>query len=328
MRNLVIKLGALGDVVIATSLIRRIQAQYPDDELTLLTAPAFASLFANWPGLRVVAIPRKGLGNMWRALRWLRAQRFDRVFDLQSNDRSAILVALSGVRMRVGNRPGFPYTHHPATAYRSEVHIFERMNEVLASAGIPPAEPQPVLPPGEQDVRHVAEWLARHDLAGRRFAVLHAGASPRWPSKRWPWYRELALEMMRQGVQVVWAGADDDRELNRALAQQAGIDATGAFSIAQLAELGRHAAFAVTNDSGPMHILSASGIPVFAFFGPTRWHKNHALGQAGRVLRHAVPCSPCSLGVCPPDKGHACLRDISVDEVLERLRAERLLPGD
>ncbi|MFA7608063.1 MAG: glycosyltransferase family 9 protein [Rhodocyclaceae bacterium] len=328
MKNLVIKLGALGDVVIATSLIRRIQVHYPHDELTLLTTPAFAGLFAGWPGLRVVGVPRKGLHSMWRALRWLRAQRFDRVFDLQSNDRSAILVALSGVRMRVGNRPGFPYTHHPAKAYRSEIHIFERMNQVLASAGIPPGEPQPVLPSREQDMRHVVEWLAQHDLAGKRFAVLHAGASPRWPSKRWPWYRELALELVRQGVQVVWVGAEDDRELNRILAQDVGIDATGSFSIIQLAELGRHAAFAVTNDSGPMHILSASGIPVFAFFGPTRWHKNHALNQGGRVLRHTVPCSPCSLGVCPPDKGHACLRNISVNEVLERLRVERLLSGD
>jgi len=48
--------------------------------------------------------------------------------------------------------------------------------------------------------------------------------------------------------------------------------------------LGQHALFAITNDSGPMHILSCSGVPVYAFFGPTNWRRNHAIGQAKHVI--------------------------------------------
>ncbi|WJW75270.1 glycosyltransferase family 9 protein [Thiohalobacter sp. IOR34] len=325
MRTLIVKLGALGDVVIATALIRRIQQSLVDDELWLLTTPAFAPLFEHWPGLRVQAFPRKGAGNMFRALRWLRSMRFDRLFDLQSNDRSSLLVALSGVPERIGNLPRFPYTRHPPDWYRSETHIFERMNEVLVSAGLPPAEPRPWLPASDADRQRVDDWLAAQGLAERPLALLHAGASPRWPSKCWPYYAELGERLAQAGLGVVWVGAGEDAGLNATLAKRAGVDATDAFSIVQLAELGRRARFAVTNDSGPMHILSAAGIPLFAFFGPTRWVKNHALGQAERVLRHPVECSPCQRGTCPPERGHACLAGIGVDEVLARLEAEGLL---
>ena len=135
----------------------------------------------------------------------------------------------------------------------------------------------------------------------------------------------LAQRLEESGVRVVWLGAGHDAPRNRALSQHAGIDATDAFGVRELAELGRHALFAVTNDSGPMHVLSAAGIPVYAFFGPTNWRRNHALGQADRVLGHPVDCSPCSLGVCPPERGHACLAGVTAEAVLARLSSDGLI---
>jgi len=326
-RQLIIKLGALGDVVMATALIRRLQQDSPDARFSLLTTPAFAPLFQDWPDLEVQAVPRKGMANMLRALRWVRRQGFERVYDLQSSDRSGVLVALSGIPERVGNHPRFPYTHHPPTPYRGEVHIFERMNQVLASAGIAPAEPRPWLPASEAECERVHTWLRERGLAGARLALFHAGASERWPSKCWPHFGVLAERLEAGGVRVVWLGAGHDAARNRELSQRAGIDATDAFGIRELAELGRHAAFAVTNDSGPMHVLSAAGIPIYAFFGPTNWRRNHALGQAGRVLTHPVDCSPCSLGVCPPERGHACLAGVTPEAVLARLTSDGLIDG-
>jgi len=323
VKVLIIKLGALGDVVMATALIRRLQAHHAGDELVLLTAPPFASLFREWRGLRVQAFPRKGA--MWRTLRWIRSGRFDRIYDFQSSDRSGLLCALSGAPERVGNHPRFPYTHHPTEPYRGQCHIFERMNQVLASAGVAPADPRPELPIAEGERRKVMEWIRWQGLREGCFVVCHAGASPRWGSKRWPHFAALATALAGRGLPCVWVGSEADEALNRDLAGQAGIDATARFSLPQLAELGRHARFAVTSDSAPMHVLSAAGIPVFALFGPTDWRRNHALGQAGRVLRHEVPCSPCSLGVCPPEKGHACLAGISLEQVMERLQEEGLI---
>ena len=118
-----------------------------------------------------------------------------------------------------------------------------------------------------------------------------------------------------------------DRDLNRRLARNGGIDAAGAFTIVELAELGRSARFAVTNDSGPMHVLSAAGIPVFGLFGPSDWRRNHALGQANRVITpdNTVSASVASTG--------GDIANIPVEEVWQRLLDERLLddptvPGD
>ena len=98
-----------------------------------------------------------------------------------------------------------------------------------------------------------------------------------------------------------------------------------AFSVRGLAELGRRARFAVTNDSGPMHVLSCAGIPLYAFFGPTSVARSHALGQRQRVLVHPVPCSPCWLPVCPPSRAHACMQGLTPGSVIERLIRDGLL---
>ena len=146
---------------------------------------------------------------------------------------------------------------------------------------------------------------------------MHNGASPRHPEKRWPYFLKLALALKDSGYTIVWVGADNEQELNRHCAERVGIDASNKFSINMLAELGRHARFAVTNDSGPMHVLSCSGIPVYAFFGPTDWRRNHAIGQAENVIVSADSAE---------DKFRpASLDNVSLEQVLRRLQERNLL---
>ncbi len=327
-RVLVIKLGALGDVVIATTALRRIQLSYPGGEVWLLTAGDFAPMFADWPGLHVHAAPRRGLWHMLQLLRWLRAQRFEVIFDLQSNDRSALLCAFSGVPMRVGNHPRFPYTHHPAARHAKEEPGFTRLQLMLQAAGLPAAEARPYLPTGDQERRLVQAWLQQQALQDARFVLMHAGASLRWPAKRWPHYGQLAAALEQGGLRVVWLGAAADRSVNAELARATGIDATDRFSVGALAELARHARFAVTNDSGPMHVLAAAGIPVYAFFGPTDWRRSHAPGQRDRVLVNPRPCAACERADRAMAADHSCLPGITAVEVLARLERDGLLQPD
>ena len=223
---------------------------------------------------------------------------------------------------RIGNARQFPYTHYPAEA--SFAHPHHKLNALLAAAGISPMNP--LLAPCHLGAGgSVAAWLRAYGLTLRGFALLHAGGSARWRTKRWPYFAELAATLRERDCSVVWIGAGDDAALNRDLAARGGIDATDGFSICELAELGRRARFAITNDSGPMHVLACSGIPVYAFFGPTNWQRSHALGQAERVLTLGVECSPCHLPICPPRYGHACLRGLEVGKVLARLRSDGLI---
>ena len=291
--------------------------------MTLLTSPACAGLVQGLPGLDVVAFKRRGFAEMRRVLAWLRRCRFDVVFDLQGSLRSRVMTRCSGARQRIGGRPGFAYTH--ASLNRGEsVHAFDTLNRLLAAAGIDPAPPRAWLPAPAAIEAKVDDWLERKGLARRRRVLLHAGSSERWPSKRWEetHFAALAMALAERGYAVIWIGANEDRDVNRRLARQIGVDATAAFSLLELAALGRRAEFAVVNDSAPMHILSASPLPVYALFGPTDWRRSHGLGQAERVLVNPVTCSPCHRPVCPPGFDHRCLRELMPAQVLSRLAAD------
>lgn len=313
-RILIIKLGALGDVVMATPLIDAILRHHAEDAVSLATTPAFAPLFAPWSGLSIHVTPRRGLRNMVSLLDWIRRQGFSRIYDLQGNDRSGLLCALSAVQERVGNHCRFPYTHHPDSPWRGQSHIFERLRAVLASADVEVTAQIPLLPPTAAIAERIRTWVDRHALEPRQFVLLHGGASPLRADKRWPRFDELAQRLRAAGMRIVWLGAEPERKLNAALARPPDIDATDAFDILGLAELGRLARFAVTNDSGPMHVLAASAIPVFGLFGPSDWRRNHALGQSARVIAcvdHVAAYAGRRAG--------ACLPALEVDVVWDRL---------
>lgn len=320
---LIIKLGALGDVIVSTPFIEAIVRHHLEEEIFLLTAPAFAPLFAGHPRLRVVAFPRKGVRAMSASLAWIRRHRFHSIYDLQNSDRSALMVALSGAARRVGRSPGGIYNVRPREDDRS-AHIFVRLAALLASAGIPQVDPRPRLWLDAAAEAAGRQWLAARGLGGRPLALLHAGSSANWVSKRWPEenFAALGRRLDAAGIDVVWVGGGPERALNARLASVVGTDASDALSVIELAALSRLAAFAVTGDSGPMHVMSTAGIPVFSLFGPTDWRRHHALGQEARVLVHKVDCSPCYLGTCPARRGHLCLNDISVDEVFDRIRKD------
>ncbi len=317
---LIIKLGALGDVIMATPAIKQIQSHHHSDEIWLLTAPSFFVLFKNWEGLDVAAFPRQGFFSIPHSVCWIRQHKFDVLYDLQSNDRTSIISALSGVPRRIGNHPRFPYHCHPPEPYTGQCHSSERLNHILLSASIDPAPLAPWLPKDKQGESLVKSWLKKKDLMNNKLVLLHAGSSRKHPDKRWPHFGELAKFLEEHSYQVLWIGGDDDLEINRKLSKQAGFDASNAFDVLQLVELGKLASFAVTNDSAPMHILSCSMIPVYGLFGPTNWRRAHALGQQHHIITPAADIISQD-NVFKPQ----ALDTLSIDHVLERLRKDGLI---
>ena len=305
----------------ATPLVAAIQRAHPNDEVHLLTTAPYLSIFAAWTDLQVTSRPRRGLRNLGRTLRWIRQLRCARIYDLQGNDRTALWCTLSGAAVRVGNHPCFPYTHHPVSAWTGQCHIFERMVDVLKAAGVEGVESLPHLPLGAADRDAVAAWSDAHALRERSFVVLHAHASPARPEKRWPYFAALGQRISAHGLTPIWIGGPDDAAENQRLCAVAGgFDATATFSLPALAELARKARFAVTNDSGPMHVLAAAGIPVFGLFGPSDWRRNHALGQREHVIA-GVECIEELRGQVTAD----CLDKISCEMVWQRLSASGVL---
>lgn len=308
---LIIKQGALGDIIMATGLIKQIQSHFAGANIYLLSVPEYAEIFNAWPDLKKKFIPRRGLINTIKTVFWIRRQKIDLLFDLQSNDRTSLLTSLSGIPKKVGNHPGYPYNVYPDKKYTGDYHIYERMLELLTASGIASKPIPPFLPVTDDEKHTIDNWLIEKKLDINPFIILHPGSSQKHLEKRWPYFGPLSKEILSSGLQTVWVGSKDERKLVETMSPDTGINAVDHFSINGLAYLGKFARFAVTNDSAPMHILSCSGIPVYALFGPTNWKRSHAIGQGNRVIK--------------PANNSKNIEDISVEEVLGFIKKDGLL---
>jgi heptosyltransferase-2 len=89
----------------------------------------------------------------------------------------------------------------------------------------------------------------------------------------------------------------------------------GRTTLAEFIDLAAACRVYLTNDSGPMHIASALGVPIVAVFGATNDLTTGPTGPLARVVRHAVECSPCLRRECPID--HRCMIGVEVSQVAE-----------
>ncbi len=281
---LIIKLGALGDIVMSTPLVYAIKKHHPRSQTVLLTAIQFGYVFENFDGISIKTFDRHSLYRTLEIAKWIRSNNFTHIYDLQGSRRTGILTLMSRATFRVGNHNALSYTHFPAAPWKGQQHIFDRMCLLLKTCDINVHERRPILKASKVIENKISSWLETHSLDTDSYVIMHAGSSPLKPEKRWPYFSALALYFQSKDITTVWVGATDDESLNTALSEVTGVNASMAFNIFELAELGRRARFAVTNDSGPMHILAAANIPIFGIFGPTDWSRNHALGQEDNVI--------------------------------------------
>ena len=287
-RILVIKLGALGDFVLATGAFQAIRAHHRDDRITLLTAAAFDE-FARASGyfdeVWIDSRPKPWHVPTWLALgRRLRAGRFDRVYDLQHSDRTHAYFRLFGRRRPEWSGMARGCSHPHANPRRDDMHTLEREAEQLAMAGVPGAPP-PDLSWAEADI-------TRFGLDGR-FALLAPGGAAHRPEKRWPaaGYAAVAAWLAENDARPVLIGTAAERGVLAEIARRcpAALDLCGETSFAEIVALARAAAAAVGNDTGPMHLIAVAGCPCVTLFSaesdPARVAPR---GPSVRVLRRAA----------------------------------------
>lgn len=258
MRILVIKLGALGDFVQAMGPAAAIRRHHPGDEITLLTTAPYAELARAAPYFDRVLIDERprlfDLRGWWRLLRMLRSGRFDRVYDLQTSDRSSFYHRVMGRPDWSGIAPGASLPH--ANPRRDLMHTIDRQAEQLRLAGIAEV-PLP-------DLSWAARDIARFGLPERLLLLVPGGSAHR-PKKRWPVERFAALAALaaERGVTPVVLGGAQERPLGAAILARcaAARDLTGRTGFGEIVALGRRALYAVGNDTGPMHLIVAAGCP-------------------------------------------------------------------
>ncbi len=253
MRILVIKHGALGDIVQAFRAFAAIRGTHAQADITLLTTAPFKNLLASSPWFdRIETDPRRPFWHLPALLRLRRQLRgFDMVYDLQTSSRTSTYFRLAGAPPWSGIAPGCAFLHdNPA---RVTTHTRERLAEQLAVAGIPDL-PEPDL-----------GWLTAADISRfslpDRFALLVPGASATRPEKRWPArnFQALAAQL---GLPPVLVGGPADQPPETI----PGRNLIGQTSLAELAAITQRAALAIGNDTGPMHLAAALNIPSIVLF--------------------------------------------------------------
>ena len=287
-RILIVKLSALGNVILSLGPFAAIRANHPGAEITVLTTPAYAGWLASAPWFdRVIANGRPAWWDFLGLLRLratLRAGGFTRVYDLQTSGRSSRYFRFFAADARpewCGIAAGASHPHRVVRG--TGMHDIDRQYAQLAVAGI--TERAPV------DLGWSAADLSRFGLPAR-IALLVPGSSAHRPGKRWPAarYGELARWMVERGIVPVVVGTAGEAPL--ALRIQAAapetIDLTGRTTLPELTELTRLALVAVGNDTGPMHLAAAAGCASVVLFSRDSDPKLCApRGRWVRTLREA-----------------------------------------
>jgi ADP-heptose:LPS heptosyltransferase len=276
-RVLVIKLGGVGEMVLAFPAFERIRQAHPKAKITLLTTQPFEALAKSSPFFNTVDADGGAKDPAsWAAL-ILRIRRghFDRVYDLQ-NDASTNLIfqALRPLGPEwSGTAMGASLPHR--NRGRAKMHQLERQADQLKEAGIWPDAPVKPLSAAPPDISWILGRSAQPrsmTVAGghRPLVILAPGGEGNHRQLRWPieQYGQFAKRMQDAGYDIVIIGALNQSSFAHAIQRAAprARDLTGRTDLVQIASLGARAALAVGNDLGPLHLIAAAGAPTIALF--------------------------------------------------------------
>jgi ADP-heptose:LPS heptosyltransferase len=265
-RILVIRYGAFGDIVLSMSAFRSIRAHHAGDHLTVLTTRAFGELLRASLYFDEIVIDNRL--KPWRLPGWLRLvgdlrrRRFDRVYDLQRNERTSIIYRLIGAGRLVewsGVIPGC--SHYVRDDPGDRRHIVDRLEEQLIAAGL-----DKILPP---DITWLRADVGRFGLPPH-YALVASGGAPHRLAKRAPaaCFAGLGSYLLDRGITPVLLGTASEREQIDAIRQRCGgaIDLSDKTSFGEIAQLARGAVGAVGNDTGIMHLAAAAGCASLMLF--------------------------------------------------------------
>jgi len=319
----------IGDAVMSLAATRSLAAAYPEARLAVLARPWVAELYSGCEAVgEVLLYDREGVHRgprgFFRAARQIRERGFDLALLFPNAFRAAALVFAAGIPERWGyatdgrgsllTRPvppaPRPFGRHQVFYYLDLLHALE----------IPAGPPDAGLALPEALKERARRLLAEQGCRpGDCLVGLHPGAT-NGPAKRWFTDRYAALgERFAQslGARVVVLAGPAETELAAEVAAGVGapIVLAGATGLGDLMGVMGALSLFISNDSGPMHLAAALGVPTIGIFGPTDERETGPRGRAVRVVREKVECSPCFLRVCPID--HRCMTRLEVEQVYQ-----------
>jgi heptosyltransferase III len=318
-RILLIKLRAIGDVLLSTPVLPDLRTAFPGAQIDFLTEKFCAGVLEGntFVSSLLVFDPKTEGGPA--LIRRVRKNRYDVVIDLFGNPRSAVITLLSGARLRVGYRFNWRrFCYNRVVEPRGgEVHNVEFNRDALRRLDVRTGEGRPLFPVDPGAESFAARFLLEQNPAGGRMVALNPGGG--WISKKWRPAQFAALGRKISAtdgsrILVLWGPGEETEanEVREAIGPAAVL--APATTLKQLASFLKRSSVLVTNDSGPMHIAASLGVPVVAVFGPTVPKlQGPVFTESEVVTLETLDCLGCGYTLCPI--GNPCMVDLPVEDV-------------
>ena len=344
-RYLIVKPSSLGDILHAMPAVSALAKTCPDVSVDWVVKPAFAELPPYLPCVRRVILFRDGklrkpfrfLPEFIRLCSDLRREPYDAVIDLQGLVRSAVIGRLSGCALRAGpatprERPASRFYTRHLKGHELPGHAVDVNNALMKDfLGREDLDFSLNLPVNETNAGRAREAVAAA-FGGSlpdRFAVVAPGA--RWATKKWPaeFFSAVVSSLSRRdpGLKFLLAGTRDEAEdANAILTRCKGLPVAsvcGGTGVGELLETVRLSSLMICNDSGPMHIAAALGVPVAAMFGPTDPALTGPYCEKKSVFVPEIACNRCFLRYCKDSRCHASVDPETVAAASFKLLTER-----
>lgn len=328
---LIVNVNWVGDVLFSTPAIRAVKQHYPHAHIACMVVPRCKEILELNPHLNELIIYdeeelHKSLLGKLKLISTLKKRHFNIVFLFHRSLTRTLMVALSGIRERVGihtPKRGFLLTKKVEPP-KSDVHKVEQFLNIVRAKGIDTSNRNLEFFIGKDDELYAEELLKSEGVKKDNLPiVLNPGGN--WDLKRWPArnFAELGDKLVDiHKARILITGADKDVELGQAISDDMRykpIITCGKTTLRQLAAILKRAKLVVSNDSGPMHIAVSQGTKTIALFGPTDPKITGPYGDGKYVVIHksleSLGCKvPCYNLNC---EDNACMKAITVEDVIK-----------
>jgi len=315
----------IGDSILAIPSIRSLKTNFPDSSITIVAKNWVKDVFLNLEFVdNILIIPDKNdLKSLKSTAKKLKKHEFDAGLLLTNSFISALLFYMAGIPERWGyKKEGRRILLTKSVSNknpRKKTHQVQYYQNIISGLGLKISPPKLHLSVTKKEKDLAKEFLLSFDIDPQeKLVVLNPGAyygsAKRWPVSK---YRELAKNLQKKSnLNLLIIGSKAEANLAKSISAQLEkkpINLAGKTSLRMLAGVISLADVVISNDSGPMHLSNALGIPVVALFGPTIPAVTRPFHQPYKVIKKEAPCWPCSYRECPYE--HQCMLKITPEEV-------------
>lgn len=327
-RILIIKLRAIGDVILSTIVINNLRSAFPDARIDFLTEDYCSGVIAGNPRIdELLVLHKKSNRSLpwWRRLQKdisfladVKKRRYDLVFDFFGNPRSALITFISGASRRVGyNYRIRRLAYTTVVASRADqVHEALWHLDALQAVNVPIISQCLDFHIDSSQYLFACEFLKGAQLFGQRLVALNFSGG--WPAKRWPLARfaeiaERITEQYKAKVLVLWGPGEKQEAEELQKLSAVPLTLIPEADLQQLGAILTNIQLLVTTDSGPMHLAAAVNTPCVALFGPTNYKLQGPFGDCHEIVAKTdLDCLGCNRLDCDHN---SCMNALTVDMV-------------